>query len=93
MSSFITSITKRRKSPDKLVRLCLQLLTEPSRADSDTDGEPLDTEKSIQSLCKRLSQMKAVLYGSGDKLEIDEEKAIELSTSIQSVSPLFLRVW
>lgn len=92
MSSFITSITKRKKSPDKLVRLCLQLLTEPSQPGSDEEGGGGSTDKEVLSLCKRLSQMKAVLYGSDDKVEVDEEKAMELSSSMQSVS-YRIRFW
>ena len=87
MSSFITSITKRKKTPDKLVRLCLQILTES--APLDIEGETPDPDKEVQNLCKRLSQMKAVLYGSGDKVEVEEEKTMELSTSIQSVCVRF----
>jgi hypothetical protein len=74
MSTFIASVTKRKKTPEKLVRLCLQHLQDLSNTESEDE------------VCKRLSDMKTVLYGSGDKLEVDEEKAQELSIQIQSVN-------
>ena len=86
MSGFLTTVTKRKKTPEKLVRLCLQLLTEPA---AEGQEEQIDSEKEIQSLCKRLSQMKVILYGSGDKLEVEEDKVNELSASMQSVSSEF----
>jgi hypothetical protein len=36
-------------------------------------------------LCKRLSQLKTLLYGDGENLEVDEEKTIEVSRRIQEV--------
>lgn len=137
MSSFISSLTSRKKSPEKLVRLAMQCLstlaaeeaaaavamqrlsiitsssgsgsaadggspatprssttsgpTSPHHASSSSSGLDADAaqakrvEEANAQLCKRLSQMKAILYGSEDKLEIDEHKAEELSLCIQSV--------
>jgi hypothetical protein len=91
MSSFITSITGRKKTPEKLVRLSLrclgEIVTHVSRhADTATTvADQKQLEENQDELCKRLSQMKAILYGSGDKLEIDEDRAKELALSIQSV--------
>jgi calcium binding protein 39 len=90
MSSFITSITKRKKTPDKLVRICLQLLTEPCA--EGPSGDAADPEKEVQSLCKRLSQLKGILYGTGDRAEVEEEKARELSTSVQSSGLMIILV-
>jgi hypothetical protein len=133
MSSFISSLTSRKKSPEKLVRLALQALGTlaaegaavavqglalgPGAAGADAGGVPTTprgsstsfsapasprpsassgaeaeaaalvrrVEEANAQLCKRLSQMKAILYGSEDKLEIDEHKAEELSVCIQTV--------
>jgi calcium binding protein 39 len=85
MSSFISQITHRKKTPDKLVRLCAKCLGDLcNNAIAPTpflDSKQLtDTQ---DELCKRLSQMKAILYGSEEKVEVDEEKALELCASIQ----------
>jgi len=78
----ILAITKRKKSPDQIVKLASKAL-----ADVTNDSLSAD-ERASQSdeLCKRLAQMKTILYGEGDNLEIEEEKAIELSRYIQQVN-------
>lgn len=40
-----------------------------------------------ENLGKRLAQIKLILYGDGDHPEVDEEKALEVGKSVQSVSP------
>jgi hypothetical protein len=130
MSSFISSLTSRKKSPEKLVRLAMQALgtlaaeesamaaqgltlssstvaaaeaatgvpttprrssnsdppsPRPSRFDAEAAAQARRVEEANAQLCKRLAQMKAILYGSEDKLEIDEHKAEELSVCIQTV--------
>ena len=97
MASFITSITGRKKTPEKLVRLSLrcvgEIIAHTSRhADpaTATAADQKQFEENQDELCKRLSQMKAILYGSGDKLEIDEDRAKELAVSIQSVISNFV---
>mmetsp|Transcript_9706 Transcript_9706/g.14630 ORF Transcript_9706/g.14630 Transcript_9706/m.14630 type:complete len:419 (+) Transcript_9706:219-1475(+) len=82
MSSFITSITKgRKKTPEQLVRLAARDLQD--LAEEQTVSELKNGVTPQEDLCKRLSQIKVILYGDGDKAEVDEEKAIEVSKRIQ----------
>lgn len=87
MSSFITSITKgRKKTPEQLVRLAARDLTDLTEEHDQSLSEMRGAGVSPQDdLCKRLSQIKTILYGDGDKAEVDEEKAIEISRRIQEV--------
>ena len=55
--------------------------TNPNPA-KEQDGELSEPEK---KLCSRLNEMKVILYGEAEK-DVDEEKAAELSRSIQQES-------
>ena len=79
MTSFLNSITKRKKTPEQLV------LSACNSLGSILINPPGDFSKiPEENVCKRLGQMKTILYGDG-KVEVDEEKAIELARSIISV--------
>lgn len=89
MTSFISNITKsRRKSPEQLVKLALRAVTDICNdaiiTPSTTDMKGGNSTPQ-EDLCKRLGQMKCILYGEGDKAEIDEERCIELSRRLQEV--------
>eukprot|EP01041_Mallomonas_annulata_P013397 gene13396-28406_t len=86
MASFLSQMTKRKKNPDQIVRLAIRALSE-SYAESMNANIILDgkgSSASQEELCKRLSQMKTILYGDGEKTDVDEEKAVELSKHIQT---------
>ena len=85
MTSFLNSITKRKKTPEQLVASACHSLT--SICDQRTTPEVKASVDEI--LRKRLGQMKTILYGDGKVTEVDEEKAIELSRHIISVNSLF----
>ena len=87
MSSFIiTSITKaRKKTPDQLVKLAARDLVEVRESQDRTISELKSGLTPQEDLCKRLSQLKVLLYGDGDRPDVDEEKAIEVSRRIQEV--------
>ena len=75
MASFLSAITQRKKTPEQLVtsaKLSVNLYL-----DGDNTAE--------ENLGKRIAQIKLILYGDGDHLEVDEEKALEVGRSIQSV--------
>lgn len=84
MSSFISAIGKphqKKTSPEQLVRAAQRALGDFLDAPSGEKTSALSEE-----LCRRLSQVKIVLYGGandGDKLDVDEEKAEEISQRIQ----------
>ena len=75
MASFLSTITQRKKTPEQLVASAK--LSVNSYLDGDNTAE--------ENLGKRLAQIKLILYGDGDHLEVDEEKALEVGRSIQSV--------
>jgi calcium binding protein 39 len=90
MAQFLQAITKRRKTPEQLVRLASKALEDilsPSAgaelavvspvgvSGGDLARQPSDAEA---SLCKRLAQMKDLLYGDSEKTP-DEDKAQELA--------------
>lgn len=86
MSSFITSITKgRKKTPEQLVRLAIRDLLDIKESQDQTITELKSGVTPQEDLSKRLSQLKVLLYGDGDKPDVDEEKAIEVSRRIQEV--------
>lgn len=86
MSSFVTSITTaRKKTPEQLVRLALRALS-----DLLESGDISVPSQVHDDLCKRLSQIKILLYGDGDSHEVDEEKAIEISKTIQEVGQMII---
>jgi phage/plasmid primase-like uncharacterized protein len=81
MSSFVTSITTgRKKSPEQIVRLASVALLELIEA-----GDITNLVSVQDDLCKRLSQLKIILYGDGDNLEVDDAKAEEISRAVQEV--------
>jgi hypothetical protein len=89
MSSFITSITKgRKKTPEQLVRLALRDLFDITESQDPAVVELKSGAASPQEdLCKRLSQLKVLLYGDGERSEVDEDKVVEVSRRIQEVFP------
>lgn len=91
MTSFITSITKgRKKTPEQLVRLALRDLFDIIETQDSTVAELKSGVASPQDdLCKRLSQLKVILYGDGERAEVDEEKVVDVSRRIQEVFGLF----
>ncbi|KAJ0407280.1 hypothetical protein ATCC90586_003138 [Pythium insidiosum] len=69
----MTSIFKRRKNPEQLVKLLKEALATPSAPPkTGKDGLP------ICELTKRLNQMKLLLYGDGDQ-DAKPEKCAQLS--------------
>jgi hypothetical protein len=87
MSSFITSITKgRKKTPEQLVRLALRDLFDITESQDPAVAELKSGASSPQEdLCKRLSQLKVLLYGDGERSDVDEDKVVEVSRRIQEV--------
>ena len=75
MTSFLSAITQRKKTPEQLV--ISAKLSVNSYLDGDNTAE--------ENLAKRLVQIKLILYGDGDHPEVDEEKALEVGRSVQSV--------
>ena len=86
IENMTAKVPEQMKTPDELVRLCLQLLTEP--ADEGQDKQ-IYSEKQIQSLCELLSQMKVILHGSDNNdpfvWKVDKDTVNELSANMQSV--------
>ena len=84
MTSFINSLTKRKKSPIQLVQTSLKLLESLNISipitSSTTSLNTIDTK-----LCEVMYEMKIILYGELNK-DADEEKAIELSKNLQNVN-------
>ena len=80
----ILSLTKRKKSPDQIVKLAARALSDLS-VEVENSAET-KAEIPQEELCKRLVQMKVILYGEGDSTEIEEDKAADLSRSIQMAS-------
>jgi len=75
MSNFIK--TQRSTTPEQLVRLAHRALVDLFDEASSASNE---------DLCKRLAQLKVILYGGttdGDRPDVDEEKALEVSRRIQ----------
>ena len=99
MSSFLNSMTantkssSQRKTPEQLVRLAQRALVDlfdeefhESSASTAGAGAGAGSVSPAEELCTRLSQLKVILYGGttdGDKSEVDEEKAEEVSRRIQ----------
>lgn len=81
MTSFLNSITKRKKTPEQLVVSASQSLI--SICDPEVSIEVKTSVDEI--LRKRLGQMKMILYGDGKVTEVDENKASELSRHIITV--------
>ena len=75
MTSFLSAITQRKKTPEQLV--VSAKLSVNAYLDGDNTAE--------ENLGKRLAQIKLILYGDGDHPEVDEEKALEVGRSVQSV--------
>jgi hypothetical protein len=76
MTSFLSAITQRKKTPEQLVGAAKQSLSSYLKGDSTAE----------ETLGKRLAQIKLILYGDGDHPEVDEAKALEVGKSVQSVS-------
>ena len=79
MTSFMSTITQRKRTPEQLVVSAKVSLN--AYLDGDNTAE--------ENLGKRLAQIKLILYGDGDHPEVDEEKALEVARSVQSVSLSF----
>jgi len=97
MTSFLTNLTRKKKTPEQLVTSASSslktLLGIPS---SDAIELRADTAElkalADDNLCKNLSQMKSILYGDGQYVEVDEGGAKELSRWIQSEGMLVLLI-
>lgn len=76
MTSFLSAITQRKKTPEQLVVSAKQSLM--AYFGGDTTAE--------ENLSKRLAQIKLILYGDGEHPEVDEGKALEVGRTVQSVS-------
>ena len=72
----MSTITQRKRTPEQLVVSAKVSLN--AYLDGDNTAE--------ENLGKRLAQIKLILYGDGDHPEVDEEKALEVARSVQSVS-------
>lgn len=83
MSNFVK--TQRNTTPEQLVRLAQRALVDLFD-DSSSEANTAGGISPVEDLCKRLSQLKVILYGGpsdGDKPDVDEEKAMEVSRRIQ----------
>lgn len=108
MTSFLNSITKRKKTPEQLVTSACgsldYIITQANHFSGDVSQPALPShagantpvpsssanEKYVQAcdnLCKRLGQMKQLLYGDGKASDVDEEKVNELAAKLISVRP------
>jgi hypothetical protein len=76
MTSFLSTITQRKKTPEQLV------ISAKVSVNAYLEGENAAEE----NLGKRLAQIKRILYGGEDHPEVDQEKALEIGISMQSVS-------
>ena len=81
MTSFLNSIPKRKKSPDQLVLSSKQALQ--TIIDSSVSKED-ERIAATENLAKYLVDIKVVLCGNAENLELDEEKVLETSKYIQS---------
>ena len=80
MTSFLNSITKRKKTPEQLVASACTSLDSYHIGSINGENPAAD-----DNLCKRLGQMKTILYGDGKAADIDEEKVSELASKLISV--------
>jgi len=81
MTSFLNSIQKRKKTPDQLVvssKQALQTIIDASVTRED------EKATAMENLNKYLVEIKNVLYGNIDNMELDDEKVQEASKYIQS---------
>lgn len=81
MTSFLNSIPKRKKSPDQLIlssKQALQTIIDSSACKED------EKIAAMENLTKYLVDIKVVLCGSAECMELDEEKVLEASKYIQS---------
>ena len=74
--SFLSAIIQKKKTPELLVTSAKQSLEAYLNGDVSTED----------NLTKRLAQIKLILYGDGDHPEVDDDKALEVGRTIQSVS-------
>ena len=80
MTSFLSAISQRKKTPDQLVVSAKESVNAYLEGDNTAE----------ENLGKRLAQIKLILYGDGDHPEVDEEKALEVGKSVQSVSIIYV---
>ena len=85
MSSFLNSISKRKKNPEQVVASALVFFT----ATAECTETRLSTKNNV---CKRLGQMKNMRYGDSKTNEVDEEKALELARYIISENCLMIMI-
>lgn len=105
MATFSTSTTNnttttksKRKTPDQIIKLAshaldgliLTLEQQEISEGGSTNVEELKRSHETE-LCKRLAQLKMLLYGDGDKEEVDENRSNEICQSIQE-SQLIIRL-
>ena len=79
MTSFLSAISQRKKTPDQLVVSAKESVNAYLEGDNTAE----------ENLGKRLAQIKLILYGDGDHPEVDEDKALEVGRSVQSVSIVY----
>jgi calcium binding protein 39 len=79
MTSFLNSIGKRKKSPEQLVLSAKQAVQ--SIIDASVKEE--DRVSAVDTLGKSLLDIKNILCGTVENVEVDEEKVLEVSKCIQ----------
>ena len=88
MTSFLSSIGKRKKTPDQLVASSIKALT--TVLDVTAKAETKAT--AMENLNKYLLGIKNILYGTSDVAEVDEEKTLEASKYIQQEKLIVLLI-
>lgn len=89
MTSFLNSISKRKKSPEQLVIASKQSLHSIIASNILKEEEK---HAATEILSKCLVEIKNVLYGSIDSTEVDEDKATEISRYTQSEGLMVLLI-
>lgn len=93
MTSFLTNLTKRKKTPEQLVTSACTSLKTLLGLDSATSSETAELRAlADDNLSKNLGQMKSILYGDGQHVDVDEDRAKDLSRWIQSEGLLILLI-
>ena len=84
MSNFMKN-QRKTSTPEQLVRSAQRALVDHVE-DTSSASTKVGGVSPAEDLCNRLSQLKLILYGGtsdGDKSDVDEEKAMEVSQRIQ----------
>jgi len=83
MASFLSGLTKRRKSPQQLTSLALQGLHGLTQSRQE-GGDEDQRAKARTQLAKRMHQMKVVLYGDEEN-EVEEGRCVDLARALMGV--------